>query len=335
MVSISFGDGNTSFGMSAMGGHQGHCPEPFDALNGWRLAGLENSHPLHGVNAAELVRQTSDKIVGTITLDGPVVVGGAITGSLYVMANQAVDARKATLRLVGLRLVEERKSVTHKTGDTTHTESWVEANGKLFVEDAFLEPVLPATLAPGQEFTARYTIPAPQLGPPTAHLGEAIVAWALEARWDIAMSDDGFIALYLPVAQHPDLIRAGVGKQGGMALLDSVDVDGATISIPTPLPAKPGSSLAVRAVWPGAPGGPGRIELHRRTNAPNGAEGIIASAATDGDALKGGAEVVLVIPADAAPSFDGADLELRYVVRVLVNRKFRPDSAIERPVAIA
>jgi hypothetical protein len=33
------------------------------------------------------------------------------------------------------------------------------------------------------------------------------------------------------------VIRAGVGKQGGMALLDTVDVDGATISVTTPLPA--------------------------------------------------------------------------------------------------
>jgi hypothetical protein len=335
MVEISFGGGGTSFGLSIPGGHEGHCPEPFDALNGWRLAGQEGSHPLHGIRPEELVRRTSDKIVGEITVDAPVVVGEGITGTVHVLANQQVDARKATLRLVGLRLVEERKSREHKSGNTQHTEEWVEANGTLFVEDAFLEPALPASLAAGQEVTARFTVPAPRLGPPTAHLGEAIVAWALEARWDIAMADDGFVAAYVPVAQHPDLIRAGVGKQGGMALLDTVDTGGSTISIATPLPASPGSSLPVKAVWPAAPSGEARIELHRRTNAPNGAEGILASAATTGEALRAGAEVQLAIPAGAAPSFDGADLELRYIVRVLVSRRFRPDSAIERPVAIA
>ena len=238
---------------------------------------------------------------------------------------------------MGLRLVEERKSETHETGENTSTtENWVEANGRLFVEDAFLSPVIPATLAAGEVFETTFLVPAPRLGPPSAHLGEAIVAWALEARWDVAMGDDAFAAILVPVAQHPDLIRAGVGKQGGMALLDSVGVEGSTISVTTPLPAAPGSMIGVRAAWPGAPGGPGRIELHRRTNAPNGVEGIIAVATTSSDALRAGtADATLALPAGSAPSFDGADLEITYVIRVLVNRKFRPDAAIERPVAVA
>ena len=73
-----------------------------------------------------------------------------------------------------------------------------------------------------------------------------------------------------------------------------------------------------------------------RTNAPNGTEGIIAVATSDSDALRAGsAEAALALPSGIAPSFDGADLEITYVVRVLVNRKFRPDTAIERPVAVA
>ena len=96
-----------------------------------------------------------------------------------------------------------------------------------------------------------------------------------------------------------------------------------------------GTNLGVTAAWPGAPGGPARIELHRKTNAPNGVEGIIAVAVTDSDALRAGtASVELAIPPDAAPSFDGADLELAYVVRVLVDRRLRPDAAVERPVSI-
>ena len=150
------------------------------------------------------------------------------------------------------------------------------------------------------------------------------------------MGDDAFVAILVPVAQHPDLIRAGVGKQGGRALLDAIDVEGATISVTTPLPAAPGSVLGVRAAWPAAPGGLARIELHRRTNAPNGEEGIVAVALTDSDRLRAGtAEASLALPDGIAPSFDGADLEITYVVRVLVDRKFRPDAAIERPVAVA
>ena len=322
------------------GGHQGHCPEPFDAVNGTRLGGNEGSHPLHFVRAEELVRASSDKVDGQFILDHPVRVGEGIEGTLRVTAREAISARKAALRLVGLRLVEERKSESHTTGSgtssTTSTENWVEANGRLFIEDAFLSPVIPTVLGVGETFETRFAVPAPRLGPPTAHLGEAIVAWALDVHWDIAMGDDAFIAIYLPVAQHPDLIRAGVGEQGGTALLDAVDVEGATISVTTPLPAAAGSQLGIAAAWPGAPGGSGRIELHRRTNAPNGVEGIIASASTDSDALRAGtARAVLAIPSDAAPSFDGADLEVRYVVRVLVDRRFQPDSAVERPVAIA
>jgi hypothetical protein len=42
----------------------------------------------------------------------------------------------------------------------------------------------------------------------------------------------------------------------------------------------------------------------------------------------------LVVPPGSAPSFDGAGLEIRYVIRILVDRRFRTDAAIERPVAI-
>jgi hypothetical protein len=45
--------------------------------------------------------------------------------------------------------------------------------------------------------------------------------------------------------------------------------------------------------------------------------------------------VQLTVPTGAAPSFDGAGLENAYVIRALVDRRLRPDAAIERPVAIA
>ena len=49
----------------------------------------------------------------------------------------------------------------------------------------------------------------------------------------------------------------------------------------------------------------------------------------------GNAKASLRLPPDLAPSFDGADLRLGYMIRVLVDRRFMPDTAIERPVAIA
>jgi hypothetical protein len=334
MGSLSFGTSGLDFGFTS---HEGSCPEPFDALNGHRLAGPQGSHPLHAVRPEDLLRPSSDHVTGEIVLDGPARVGDGIEGTLRIRAIKPVNARKAALRLVGLRLVEEQKSKEHRIDeDTTRTEYWVEANGSLFTDDAYIEPVVPATLAPGQEYETRFMVPAPRLGPPSAHLGEAIVAWALDVRWDIAMGDDAFLALLLPVAQHPDLIRAGVGKQGGMSLLDTVDCgEGATIHVGSQLPATPGSTLLVRAAWPKAPGGNARIELHRRTNAPNATEGVIASVGTTADTVKAGsADVELHIPEGVPPSFDGAGLENGYVIRVLVDRRFMPDAAIERPVAV-
>jgi hypothetical protein len=94
--------------------------------------------------------------------------------------------------------------------------------------------------------------------------------------------------------------------------------------------------VAVKVSWPSAPKGQGaRVELHRRTNAPNGEEGIIASMPVAlGDLVSGAAEAQLLVPPGSAPSFDGAGLEIDYVIRVLVDIRFRPDAAIERPLGI-
>jgi hypothetical protein len=317
-------------------GHSGSAPSPFDALNGSRLAGGSSSHPLHDVRPEELLHPGDGSLTGAVTVDGPARVGDPIRGTIELVATRSIEARKAYLRLVGLRLVEEQQSETHRSGESTTTETWVEANGRLFITDPFLEPRIPTTMAAGESFKATFAIPGPALGPPSAHLGEAIVAWALEVRFDIAMHADAFIAALLPIAQHPDLLAAGVGEQGGQSMLASVDGGGGTISIESRLPARAGEPLVVRPTWPGAADGPARIELHRRSNAPNGINAIIASSDTTGSELaSGAARAELAIPADAAPSFDGAGLRLTYIVRVLLNRRFRPDAAIERPVAIA
>lgn len=327
-----------SIGGGTLGGfgHSGSAPSPFDALNGSRLAGSEASHPLHTVRPEDLLNPGDGSLGGVISFEGVPRVGEPIRGSIALTATREIKARSAHLRLVGLRLRERRLSETHGSGSDARTESWVEAQGDLFVTDPFLEPAIPATLAAGESFSAGFAIPGPALGPPSAHLGEAIVAWALEVRFDISMHADAFLAVLLPIEQHPDLLAAGVGEQGGQSMLASVDTDGGTLSIDSKLPAMAGTAMRVRCVWPGAPGGPARIELHRRSNAPNGVNAIILTSEVTGEQLASGAAVVeLPLPADLSPSFDGAGLQLTYIVRALVSRRFRPDAAIERPVAIA
>ena len=272
-------------GIGVFGGRSGSAPSPFDAANGPRLAGPQGSHPLHSVRADELVRATDGPIGGEITLDEPARVGDGTTGTVHLAATGQVVARSAALRLVGLRLDEVTRSEDHRDSDghVTSSEHWVEVHGTLFSEDVFLEPAVPATLEAGATWEARFAVPAPPLGPPTAHLGESIIAWALEVRWDVPHGHDHFVAAHVPVAP--------AGQKG-------------------------------------------RVELHRRTNAPNGAEGIIASAPIDPATLAGSVEVRLLVPGGSAPSFDGAGLEIDYVIRVLVDRRFRTDAAIERPVGI-
>ena len=315
--------------------HTGSAPEPFDALNGNQLAGPDGSHPLHYVRIEDLVRVSDGALDGRITIDGEARVGEPIRGTIQLTARKDIKARGANLRLVGLRLVEQRHSVTHGTGNSRRTESWIQADGKLFSTSPFIEPKIPTTLAAGETFSAAFAIPGPQLGPPSAHLGEAIVAWAIEVRFDIPMGSDAFIATLLHVEQHPHLLSAGVGKQGGLSMLSSVDSDGGTISIESKLPASPGSTLDITVTWPGAPSGNARIELHRRSNAPNGINAVIStSSLTSAELIAGSARTALMLPPDMAPSFDGADLQLTYIVRVLVDRRFMPDAAIERLVAI-
>lgn len=327
-------------GLGALGSlmhRTGSAPSPFDAINGPRLAGPQGSHPLHSVRAEELVRATDGPVGGEITLDQPARVGDGITGIIRLAATEQVVARSAALRLVGLRLDEVTRSEDRRDNDghVTSSEHWVEVHGKLFVEDAFMEPAVPTTLEPGQQWEARFAVPAPPLGPPTAHLGESIIAWALEVHWDVPHGHDHFVGTHLLLAQHPDLLRAGVGKQGGVSLMQGVPIGDAMISVTSPLPVPAGSEMTVGVRWPSAPGGQkGRVELHRRTNAPNGTEGIIASAPIDPATLAGGVEVRLLVPEGSAPSFDGAGLEIDYVIRVLVDRRFRSDAAIERPVGL-
>jgi hypothetical protein len=317
--------------------HSGSAPSPFNALDGPRLAGPEGSHPLHEVRIEELLTPSDGRIVGEIALDGPVRVGDGITGTIRLRALSEVRARGGALRRVGLRLDETRREREDRDakGNVTHREAWVEARGRLFDELGFVEPSVPATMAAGQEWESSFRVPAPPLGPPTAHLGESIVAWALEVRWDVPMGGDAWVAAPLPLAQNADLMAAGVGDQGGQSLMRELAADGGVITVLSELPAPAGADLRLQIAWPGAPSGRAiRAELHRRSNAPNAEEGIVASVPVERDQLAGAGEIVLPVPSGIPPSFDGAGLENRYVLRVLVDRPLRPDAAIERPVGV-
>lgn len=334
-MSINFNLG----ALTGFGSHSGSAPEPFDAMNGSALAGSQGSHPLHAITPESLVRTSGGPLTAEFVLDHPARVGEGIIGTVQLTARERVAARGATLRLVGLRLDEmpHSRDETNSEGRVIHTEHWVQAEGQLFAHDAFMEPAIPTTFEPGATWSAKFAIPAPRVGPPSAHLGESIVAWALEVRRDVERGDDHFVAMLLPIAQHPDLIRAGVGKQGGQSMLADVAVADAHIAVTSPMPTPAGTDMVVTVNWPSAKGGDrARIELHRRTNAPNGAEGIIASVqVTPAELTSGSAEVRLAVPPGAAPSFDGAGLQVAYILRALVDRRFRADAAIERPVAIA
>jgi hypothetical protein len=318
--------------------HSGSAPAPFDAINGGRLAGGQGSHPLHDVRIEELLRTTDGSLGGGIALEGPVRVGESIRGRLDLIANHEIRGSSGRLQLVGLRLVEASNSRMVRESDGDRTESWVECHGRLFSTTPFPDPVIPARLEPGEMFGADFDVRGPALGPPTAHLGEAIVAWALEVRWDVPMGFDPFVAALVPIAQNPDLLAAGVGAQGGQSMLRSVSVGPGTITVLSPLPARAGTSLEVIVDWPGAPSGDARVELHRRSNAPNAPQARWAEIARWNleapELADGNARASLRLPPDLAPSFDGADLSVSYVIRVLVDQRLRPDTAIERPVAI-
>ena len=140
----------------------------------------------------------------SIELTGATRVGEGITGTIRVRATKAIQARAAGIRLVGMLIAEEQRSQTRtSTGSDGHTssttESWVEVHGQTIEDLTFTEPFLPPALEPGQAIEVPFSIPAPRLGPPSAHAGSALVAWAVEAHWDIHMGSDERVAVIVPV----------------------------------------------------------------------------------------------------------------------------------------
>ncbi len=326
----------------------GGVPAPFDALDPLQLSGPQGSHPLATIDLWELVPTPTRGLEGAIELDGAARIGEAISGRIRIRARRAIRARSAVLRLVGMRLTEETRSAARQpslavgsspsggsgSGAPSERVSWVEVRGSAIESLPFSEPALPTSLEPGQSIELPFTIPAPRLGPPTAHAGVAAVAWALEAHWDVGLATDERVCAYVEIDQHPDLLRAGVLTLPSGALNDAVTDDDATISV-EPLPPVPaGTPLTVAVAWPNAPGGrSARVELHMDVEGGGGLGLVVASTMVDQGAL-GGTTVFLPVAADLPPTLEAPGVKVGYRLRVIVDRKLRSDTSRERAVVI-
>lgn len=325
-------------GFFGWGGKRGSSPAPFDAIDPTLLAGPQGSHPLAAVTADELVQRSTEAIDGEIVTHDPVRIGEGIKGTLRMTARRDIASRGAVLRLVGVVLAEQRRSYEErdKDGRVTRSENWVEANGKLFEQLPFSAPPLPATLSSGQTLETEFTIPAPRLGPPSAHLGSALIAWAVEARWDLARRGDERVAVPIDVRQNIDYLHSGAVRLAQGALFDAWQVGDATISVRPLPPAIAGQELEVTVNWPSAGGGRGaRLELQADVQAPNGMKGVVLwSTSVDPAAFREGLTVSVPVPADAPPTLEAQGLGVSYRLRALVDRAFRPDLAVERAIAV-
>ena len=330
----------------------GGAPAPFNALDSLRMSGPQGSHPLAAIDLQDLVPGPTSGLEGAIELDAAPRVGEAISGRIRIRARQRVQARSAVLRLVGMRLAEQTRSVTEEpdapttdAGGTSKeresaatgaskTISWVEVHGSAIDSLPFTEPALPTSLEPGELIELPFTIPAPRLGPPTAHAGVAAIAWALEAHWDVAMGADQRVCGYVDVRQHPDLLRAGVLTLPSGAMNDAVTDEDATLSLDPLPPVSAGTELAVSIAWPGSPGGrSARVELKLDVDASTDLGLVVASAPVGRDTLDG-ATVTLPVGADLPPTLEASGLKVGYRIRVVVDRKLRPDVSRERAVVI-
>ena len=322
----------------AVYGKSGSAPSPFDAVDSARLAGPQGSHPLAAIDMRELVRRSSNGLDGEITIKEPVRIGEAIAGHLRVTARKDIKARSANVRLVGVLLNEHQQSREERDskGNVTRSEQWVDVSGSMIEELPFTEPMLPATLAAGQTFETDFNLPAPRLGPPSAHMGSAILAWALDARWDISMGGDERVSALVDVKQNIDYLRSGAVTLDQGALFDAWSVGDGTIAVSPLPPALAGSELDVTVTWPGAGSGRGgRLELQADVKAANSMSGVVLfSAIIDPQAFRGGTTVRIPIPADAPPTLNEKGVAVSYRIRALVDRSFRSDLSVERFLAV-
>jgi hypothetical protein len=313
-------------------------PTPFDAVGSNRLVGPSGSHPLAAIAIEEFVNPSSGGIDGAISINGPVRIGEGITGRISLTARKDIQARAASLRLVGVLLTEDERSDQKRDsqGRVTSTERWVEVTGRVFEELPFSQPPLPATLSAGQTFETDFALPAPRLGPPSAHMGSAVIAWAIDAQWNVPMRGDERVTAVVDVKQNIDYLRSGAVTLAPGALFDAWQDGDATISVAPLPPVAAGSEIEVSVNWPSAGSGRGgRLELQADVDAPNGLSGVVLhSMPVDPEAFRGGLTMRIPIPVDAPPTLKDKGVGISYKIRALVDRKLRSDLAVERSVAV-
>ena len=318
--------------------HSGSAPTPFDAVDGARLAGPNGSHPLAAVSSTELVTGSSNGLDGEITFKEPVRIGEAITGHLRITARKDINARAANVRLVGALIAEHHESRQERNskGEVVSSEEWVQVSGSFIEELPFTEPILPTTLSAGQTFETDFNLPAPPLGPPSAHMGSAILCWALDARWDISMGTDEHVSALVDVKQNIDYLRSGAVRLDEGALFDSWSVAEGSIAVNPLPPTVCGTELDVTITWPGAGSGRGgRLELQADVKAPNPLSGVVLfSQVVDPNTFRGGTTVRIPIPADAPATLDDKGVKVSYRIRAIVDRALRSDLALERALAV-
>ena len=323
---------------NGMFGKSGSAPTPFDAVDGALLAGPHGSHPLAQISVSELIKPASNGLDGEITIKDPVRIGEAIAGHIRVTARKDINARGANVRLVGVLLTEQQESRQQHNGkgELVGSEQWVEVHGSLIDELPFPEPALPVTMYAGQTFESDFNLPAPNLGPPSAHMGSAILAWALDARWDISMGSDERVSALVEVKQNIDYLRSGAVPLDQGALFDSWSVADGSIGVNPIPPAAAGSTIAVTVNWPSAGSGRGgRLELQADVKAPNTLSGVVLySTVVEPIAFRGGTTLSMPIPADAPPTLDDKGVACSYRIRAIVDRAFRSDLALERALAV-
>jgi hypothetical protein len=264
-------------------------------------------------------------------------VGEGISGRFSIRANRRISANTANLRLVGVQIAEERRSKTERDADgSTRTQDWIEVHGSVIEASPFTDPFLPTTLEAGQSVEATFNVPAPRLGPPSAHAGSVLIAWALEAHWNIGMGADERVSTLLDVRQHPDLLRAGVVAVGAGAMADTWSNEGATFSVDPVPPIPIGSPATVAISWPNAADGrSARVELEVLVEAPIDLTVTALSLPVDIGAMRGGTTVSLPIPSDAPPTFAHEGVSVSYRVRAIVDRRLRSDVTAERLIVVA
>lgn len=348
----------------------GDAPAPFDAQDGPRLAGPSGTHPLADLSAGDLLQRVTDGLEGSIEVAGPVRIGEGIRGTIRVRATRAIAAGSAGIRLVGVLLREEMRSGPTRQADAsnaatqaaaiaahaaasvahlspggagapplpvatdTSTVSWVEVHGQVVEDLRYAEPTLPTLMAPNQLVEIAFEIPAPCVGPPSAHAGSALIAWAVEAHWGIAMGADEWVATVVAVEQPADLLRSGVVALPADALSDVVIDDGASLSVSPVPPLVPGSAVTLNVAWPDAPGGrAARVELTTDVRAMNGLSVVSERVPVDRASL-GGTQVTVPLPADLPPTVVTEGLSVGHRLRVIIDRKMRSDVAAERPIVV-